>query len=407
MSDLWTEASRDVEAEGQALATSRAQVALAEMWPFFALAKSKVELEHRKALAVESLRSIASVSGLGLPDLASMIDRHYDLLVQASMAKTAEEEEEGGKQFYIVDKATSAKVAGPFDDRKEAEEKLHDNDSGLPEGELEIEAESSEPEEEEGEEKEASLRTALTEGENILAETVDPAPGYGTPEKPSEHDDGPDANIPADAMNRIPDAVASMKVIVDLTAEAGRLLSLLSSKKTAGIEDLPDTPGGEPQPDNAGGEPPEGPDAPGEFNGPPAATAYPETTKPRQMPDGGDPQGGDPMMDVGSGGQMGSDPDPVGDQVDQVTASVRLSNPQLDEQTCRRVARKVVGRYLVTAAADDGIVYAPSQRPRPQEEEEGEPKERGLGEHAMDSAAGGAVMKAAPALLEELPLLAI
>lgn len=401
MSDLWTEASRDVEAESQALATNRAQVGLAEMWPFFALAKSKVELEHRKALAMESLRSIASTSGMDLADLGSMIDRHYDLLVQASMAKTAEEEEEGGKQFYIVDKATSAKVAGPFDDRKEAEEKLHDNDSGLPEGELEIEAESAEPEEE-GEEKEASLRTALVEGENVLAETVDPAPGYGTPEKPSEHDDGPDANIPADAMSRMPESIA---VIIDLNKEAHRLLALLPSRKTAGVEDLPDTPDGPPQPDNGAGEPPQGPDAPGEFNGPPAATAYPETTKPRQMPDGGDPQGGDPTMEVGTSGQMGSDP--VGDQVDQVTASVRLSNPQLDEQTCRRVARKVVGRYLVTAAANDGIAYAPSQRPQPQEEEEGEPKQRGLGEHAVDSAATSTVMKAAPALLEELPLLAI
>jgi hypothetical protein len=404
MSDLWTEASRDVEAEGQALATSRAQVALAEMWPFFALAKSKVELEHRKALAVESLRSIASKSGLTTSDLATMIDRHYDLLVQASMAKTAEEEEEGGKQFYIVDKSTGAKVGGPFDDRKEAEEKLHSNDSGLPEGELEIEAESSEPEEE-GEEKEASLHTALVEGENVLAETVDPAPGYGTPEKPSEHDDGPDANIPADAMNRIPESVASMKVIVDLTAHAHKLLALLPSRKTAGFEDLPETPGGEPQPDNSAGEPPEGPDAPGEFNGPPAATAHPETTKPRQMPDGGDPQGGDPAMEVGAGGQMG--PDPVGDQVDQVTASVRLSNPQLDEQTCRRVARKVVSRYLVTAAGEDGIAYAPSQQRQPVGEEDEEHKQRGLGEHAMDSAAGGAAVKALPALVEELPLLAI
>jgi hypothetical protein len=281
---------------------------------------------------------------------------------------------------------------------------LNYNDSGLPEGELEIEAESSEPEEE-GEEKEASLHTALVEGENVLAETVDPAPGYGTPEKPSEHDDGPDANIPADAMNRIPESVASMKVIVDLTAHAHKLLALLPSRKTAGFEDLLETPGGEPQPDNSAGEPPEGPDAPGEFNGPSAATAYPETTKPRQMPDGGDPQGGDPAMEVGAGGQMG--PDPVGDQVDQVTASVRLSNPQLDEQTCRRVARKVVSRYLVTAAGEDGIAYAPSQQRQPVGEEDEEHKQRGLGEHAMDSAAGGAAVKALPALVEELPLLAI
>ena len=415
MSDLWAEASRDVEAEQQTMAFFRASAALeAELWPFLSLARSEAELEHRKALAMDPLQRIAAESGMALPELGAMIDNRYRILAEAKSAchcgqdncqcsgdcncqpgcvcgncKVASEttaslhkkaEEEEGGQWEIVDKATGAKVAGPFSSRELAAEKLEDGDFGLPASELAIEPIETEPEEAEGEGKEASLHHALQEGENILAETVPQVPGVGQPEKPVEHDTEADGSIPPDA--RSPQALGKL----DLDAMVREVLA----RKTASGEQ-PNAPQGPPQPNEPAGDAPQGPEAPGELSEPPAATSFPETTKPRQMPGGGS---GDSMGDVSDA--MGDMPggDPVGDQVDQVTATVRKHNPNLDETTCRRVARKVVGRYL-TAAGDDGINYVGGQ-PKPEEEEDKA--------HPGEAAAAG---MAGRTLLRELPLLAV
>lgn len=414
MSDLWVEASVDVEAEQRTMAFFRASAALEEeLWPFLALSRSEAELEHRKALAMEPLSRIASESGMPLPELGAMIDNRFALLAEAksachcghencqcsgdcncqsgcscgncrvasettaSLHKKAEEEE--GGQWVVVDKNTGAKVAGPFSEREQAQEAIESNDSGLPASELAIEHESAEPEEE-GEGKEASRRYALQEGENILAETVPALPGVGQPEKPVEHDEEADGSIPPDA--RSPQSLGKL----DLDAMVREVLA----RKTA-AESMPPAPQGPPQPGEAAGDPPGGPEAPGELSDPSGATTNPETTKPRQMPGGGS---GDSMADASDVMGDTSGGDPVGDQVDQVTATVRKHNPSLDEATCRRVARKVVGRYL-TAAGDDGINYVGG--PAKDEEEENKT-------HPGESAAAG---MAGRTLLKELPLLAV
>lgn len=51
MTDLFTEAARDVEAEHLAERCALAKVAVAELWPFLALAQSTTEFEHRLELA--------------------------------------------------------------------------------------------------------------------------------------------------------------------------------------------------------------------------------------------------------------------------------------------------------------------------------------------------------------------
>jgi hypothetical protein len=415
MDDLWADASRDVEAEQQTMAFYRASAALEEeLWPFLALSQSEAELEHRKALAMEPLQRIASESGMPLPELGAMIDNRFRILTEAksachcgqencqcsgdcncqsgcncgncrvasettaSLHKKAEEEE--GGQWEIVDKNTGAKVAGPFDSREEAAEKLETGDFGLPASELAIEPIETEPEEGEGEGKEASRHHALQEGENILAETVPAVPGIGQPEKPVEHDTEADGSIPPDA--RSPQSLGKL----DLDAMVREVLA----RKTAAGEQ-PNAPQGPPQPNEPAGAPPEGPEAPGELSGPPAPTSFPETTKPRQMPGGGS---GDAMGEATDAMGDSAGGDPVGDQVDQVTATVRKHNPNLDEVTCRRVARKVVSRYL-TAAGDDGINYVGG----PAKEEEEENKA-----HPGESAAAG---MAGRTLLKELPLLAV
>jgi hypothetical protein len=423
--DLWTEASRDVEAEDRLHAEARASAELGQMWPFFALAKSKSELEHRKAVARESLERIAELTGLPLAFVAGIVDRHFDLVVEASVAKTAEEEE--GGQWVVVDKNTGAKVAGPFADREKAQEAIEENDSGLPSSELAIEHESAEPEEEEGEEKEASLRhQAIPEGENILAETVNDAGGaFPMGEvKPPEHDDGPDANIPPEAYGRadvqVPgDSGASnpqpLAVKIQFTEEQAReiLRAALRGRTAArkhAIGEYVDPSQMAPQdvpPDATGldqGTAPEGPPAPGGDPGgaPMGGQPYPETTKPRQMPGGA---GGNDMPPVGgdAGGDMGGDTsDPVSDQIDQVTSAIRRDNPRVTEAVARRVARKAVAKMMRTA---DGIDYTHPMAPKPGADGKDE-NEDSLGGHAAETAGGMAITRAAPALLEELPLLA-
>lgn len=357
MSDLWTEASRDVEAEERELAYHRASAAMEGLWPWLAVARSEAELEHRKALAVESLGKIASESGMSLPEIGDMINRRYALVFEA-MRKQAEEEE--GGEWNIVDKQTGAQVAGPFESREEAAEKLESGDFGVPSSELTIEHEETEPEEGEGEEgegKEASRHHALTEGENILAETVLPAPDTPEPEKLLEHDEEPDSAIPPQARNHIPDAVA---------------------KRRTAAEGTPPPPDGPPQPEEAE-DPQQGPEDPGEFTG--DQEAIPQTTKPRQMP--GD-SGSDSL-----GTSMEEESDPVGDQVDKVAEAVRKHNPHLPEVICRRVARKVIARQI-KASGDDGIDYV---NPEPDAQK-----------HPGEEAAAG---MAGRKVLDELPLLEV
>lgn len=51
MSDLWVEASRDLEAETAEVALTEAKMVTAGLWPFLALSQSEREFEHRLALA--------------------------------------------------------------------------------------------------------------------------------------------------------------------------------------------------------------------------------------------------------------------------------------------------------------------------------------------------------------------
>jgi hypothetical protein len=416
---LWTEASRDVERENALRAEALASAKLGAVWPFFALAQSKPELEHRKALARESLEEIAASTGLPLARIAEIIDQHFTLLAEARMSKQAEEEE--GGQWEVVDKATDAKVAGPFDDREKAQEAIADNDSGLPSSELKIVPVNES--EDEGEEKEASLRhQAIPEGENILAETVNDASGAfpASVEKLPEHDEGPDANIPPEAYSTVSmpqpgDSGASnpqsMAVKIDMSvAEARKImqLALTGSRKTAVGEyvdpsqqqgqqaPMPDAPESATGMDT--GMPPEGQPTPGQDPGGQVATdPYPMTTKPAQQP--GAPGGGGDM----GGDTEGDGGDPVSDQIDQVTSAIRRDNPGVSTSVARRVARQAVAKML-TAAGSDGIDYThptiPKAAPAGGEEDEDE----SLAGHAAETAGAGAALKVLPKVL---PLLAL
>ncbi len=70
-SDLWIEASADVEADEAALRLGRAKVAVASLWPFLAMAQTAGEFEHRLALTADRMTERVEADLLA-PVLASL-----------------------------------------------------------------------------------------------------------------------------------------------------------------------------------------------------------------------------------------------------------------------------------------------------------------------------------------------
>jgi hypothetical protein len=79
VSDLWVEASIDVEARDSALRMMQNKVAVASVWPFLALAQSESEFEHRLALAMD--RITEKVESSVLDGLVASLREDYQMLV--------------------------------------------------------------------------------------------------------------------------------------------------------------------------------------------------------------------------------------------------------------------------------------------------------------------------------------
>jgi hypothetical protein len=100
----------------------------------------------------------------------------------------------------------------------------------------------------------------------------------------------------------------------------------------------------------------------------PQEGVVPQSTKPSQMPSEG---GGDGGMDMNSLPTMPGSPqfdpgsfstDPIGQGVNAVAALIAEENPGLDTETVRKVARKVVGRLVVTSATSLSTTMGRSRR---------------------------------------------
>src|SRR4051794_36569021 len=94
MSDLWTEASRDHDAELHDRRLAVIRIKASSVWPFLAAAKSRDEYVARFTLAADSLRRcVAEVVGDGpefaslYDDVAQSFDADYDTLATARDAE--------------------------------------------------------------------------------------------------------------------------------------------------------------------------------------------------------------------------------------------------------------------------------------------------------------------------------
>lgn len=102
---LWTEASRDLEADNAALELTAAKVACAPLWPFLALAKSAGEFEHRLALTTDTI-SESVEPHLFEPVLASL---RADFQLVAAADGDGDADDQGGSSDGDADDAGSGK----------------------------------------------------------------------------------------------------------------------------------------------------------------------------------------------------------------------------------------------------------------------------------------------------------
>lgn len=369
---VWTEAGRDVEAEQRARALDHARAAVAEIWPFVAQAKSRAEYGHRKALVEERLSAIAAKTQTTVDDVSGILDRFYATL------KRAEHEPEEGE----LPAGPPPQIPGDEHSQLNAADDAQppiDNPTEEPIAPRPWYASLQQ------------MKRALQEGQDPLAWETGVAGQGGGPEKPDEHDEGPDfshgySEIPQGQPggNDVPPYQPNVPAETGLASEESPRPKLSAVDATTQVTDPgPSTnrPTDQPEPDQGF---PQFQDTP----------VVPLTTKPAQTPGGG-PSGmtTDPTMMPGAGA-----PDPIAEQVNRAAALVQQYNPHLDADTCRHVARKAVGRYLVTAEAGDSAFNNMPEQPEEDEDGNGE----GGGHGVADYMVGRGLMKVVPEIAAAL-----
>jgi hypothetical protein len=187
----------------------------------------------------------------------------------------------------------------------------------------------------------ALMRKALQEGVNVLDETVEETHGQGGgPEKPDEHDQGPDfshgySEVPAGPPGGPDPQVTQVRPPAMFAPQDGREASRTAAADPASMMTQPY--GGASSGMSSANMPA------GTGQGAGAGPVQDTTPASDEATSGG-------LEDFdGTGSAAGvsaSVKDPVRRRVAQVAASIRSSNPQLPAAECQRVARLVVGRYL-------------------------------------------------------------
>lgn len=154
---LWTEASRDVDAEAQARALANARVAAAGVWPFLAQARSWADLDNRMALAEDNLSRAASLHGVSSEVLAGSFRQDFEryasqraaavrtravrkraFLVVAESSDSSDSSDDSGAQYYVVDKDSGKDVGGPYDSESDAQDAISGGDFDEDAGDLSV-----------------------------------------------------------------------------------------------------------------------------------------------------------------------------------------------------------------------------------------------------------------------------
>lgn len=338
MTDLWTEATRDIAAEDRLKHMELARHASQGIWAFLAQAADQFEYEDRLSLAQDRISTIASQAGVSEEDLLKVLDQRFALLMEA-------------KGNYSVDDA-------PDDDK---------DDDGNPDDEQATEEDSEESEEEKG-------SNSDDDGDDSDDDKSDPDPDdtdAGQQKDPDgDGDDDSDPNGDTDGDFFPPKSSARYASLMERIQAGEDPLSWGGAapfagdpaRKTAGVTDpSPVTDSNVPQDPTANTDSGPGMDA--------APKSLPETTKPRQLPEGGGGPnllaGGDQPLDPALNGgdiQAGSEDSAPGDiqtsaKLRAIASDVRTYNPHLSAQQSEQIALQVMARYYKQAEDLSPLLY--------------------------------------------------
>jgi hypothetical protein len=353
---LWAEASYDYDADARESALDVAGAHMASVMPFFLQSRSLRELEHRLSFAASRLGRIEDATGVPAMELAEMARRHYALLKQAL--------QEGEDPLAWVPSASSF-GSGPEKPDQHSEGPDFSGDYaevplgppggpdpsvtapvfGRPQDPVEVTGAATTTCAACGRRLNKNTRTckgcSLMPGEcqcqsktARLQRRADDATPFQTP---PDNDSG-DGSADLD-----PDyGGASLPVGASLRRAAGFRRAADNTAGQAGMSTIPAGVGGMPSsPDGAGS----------------AAPPMPSPPSPGDQTSQGPDMSYAPESSTDATSLTASRCDRVADQISAVAASVRASNPHLAGSECRRVARRVVGSYLRTADATNGIMH--------------------------------------------------
>lgn len=368
MSDLWSEASRDYEAEGHAYRMEMAKSASTQLWPFLAVAQSQAEFKDRVALAAQSIQRVASENGVNPRDLLKVFTDRFALLMEAK-GNPFDKDDDGDSDESDEDNADESGDHGKDDDQDEHGDGDSDQDD------------SDDDEDDQDSDDDSSVDDAGTDDSDDNGadgdddEDQDDDGDDNADDDKSGHDKDDDQDDDMDGREAQPFGGLYSHLLAKINAGedvatwgrrpfAGSPVTAAFGEDGAAPVTDENTPTPEP-PSAEGGSGPFGDEGMGE--GMPPAKAL--TTKPRQLP-GGDqqlstPPGGDPGFDPAMNGgdiEAGADTDADDDsgvtaKLKAITQDVLDFNPNLSRREARRIARTVVARYLKTAEDLSPLLY--------------------------------------------------
>lgn len=324
--DLWTEASRDVDAENRLRAMEMAKHASQGVWAFLAQAQDPLEYNDRMELARDRIESVAASTGVSLDDLLGVFEQRFALLMEAKDNPFGDDDSDSDDEDEDGDGNTD-------DDGKDADSG-DETDSGGDTDDSDDSDMNNPDDPNPDDDDESQEKDPDQDGDDDSSAEGD-----------TDHD-----FFPKGSSARYSSLLARIEAGENPLNWGGRPFVRSSARKTAaGANDETVSDSNTPQPEQA---------ADG-LGGPDMAPSLPETTKPRQLPEGGGmdatgPQEIDPAL---NGGDIGAGADTPPDtqreaKLRAIAAEVREHNPHLSNQQVARVAFRVMAKYLTKQAED-------------------------------------------------------
>lgn len=323
MTDLWTEASRDIVAERQARNLEMAKAASQGTWEFLALAQSPEEYGDRVALAAEQITSTASANGVEVADLVGVFDSRFALMMEAKGnpfgdddssddddSDDSSDDSDSDSDDDDDDDSDSDNGGDDDDSDDDSDDKGKDSDDSGDDSGSDDDSDSAPP----WANKYASLAQAIQSGANPLEWGGTPFAHSSARKEAADGAGGPepvtDVNTPAPAVPGMQGGIAETTKPRQFPADGGGMDPTMAPGM--GMDGI--------------GAPP--PDAP---------------TDPAM--NGGDiQQGADDLSPSDDAGRTA--------KLRAIATEVQKYNPTLSSAQCRKVASRVYDEYLVKHAED-------------------------------------------------------